>query len=84
MDVSPEISSRVMCVIWNMLQALKLKVDDGNFTIERNRTVFNSEFDLESFATIEGFSVKSKNLEIIRFVFTPVPRELQDALNNEN
>lgn len=80
----PENSSRIMCIVYNMLQKLKLKATDGNFNIERDRPVFYSEFDLESFATLDGFSVISGDFEIVHFNFSAVPRELQDVLNNEN
>lgn len=79
-----ENSSRAMCIVWNMLHELDLKAEDGEFVTERDRPVFLSRFDLEDVAILEGFRVKCQNMEIMRFILTAVPRELQEALINES
>jgi len=71
------------CIIWNMIQELGLRPEDGDFTMIKERTVFASQLDLETVAS-QNFSVKCDSTVIMRFVLTPVPSELQEALTDED
>jgi hypothetical protein len=65
-----------------MVRGLGLRSEDGDFIAINSRPAFASEFDLETVAG-QSFSVKYEAGEIIRYVFTPVPADLQEALSHE-
>jgi flagellar biosynthesis chaperone FliJ len=75
-------TSKSMCLVWNMVRGLGLRSEDGDFIAINSRPAFASEFDLETVAG-QSFSVKYEAGEIIRYVFTPVPADLQEALSHE-
>jgi hypothetical protein len=76
--------NNTMCLVWNMIQELKLKKKDGDFINVRGHPAFASNFDLEEAAILEGFSVKSGDSEVIQYVLSPIPSELQEAINHED
>ena len=73
-----------MCIVWNMIQGLGLRTEDGDFDTIKGRPVLASKFDLETIAAQGFFSVKYEGAEVIRYVFGRVPRELQEALSYED
>jgi len=77
-------SSNGMCIVWNMIQGLGLRTEDGDFDTIKGRPVLASKFDLETIAAQGFFSVKYEGAEVIRYVFGRVPRELQEALSYED
>jgi len=83
-DAQGENESRAMCITWHFLRDLKLKVEDGQFIEVRGRPAYQSQFGIEDVAILHGFGVKSHESEVMRFVLSAVPPELQEALVDEN
>lgn len=80
-DEPTDDSTKAMCIVWNMIRELGLKTRDGNFLTGKGRVSFASRFDLEEVAILQTFGVKFNNLNVLRFILTAVPAELQEALS---
>jgi chromosome segregation ATPase len=81
--LSTETQFESVCLLWNMIRELGLRKEDGCFEIINGRVVFSSQFDLETVAS-QSFTVKSNSVEVVRFVLSSAPSELQEALCNED
>jgi len=77
-------TSEAMCFVWNMIRELSLRVEDGDFITIRDRPAFESRFDLEEVAILEGCNVKRQNSIVLHFVLTQVPIEVQEVLLYED
>lgn len=82
-DEPTDDSSKAMCIVWNMIRDLKIKRSDGEFISRKGRVEFISKFDLEEVAILQGFSVKYNNFDVLHFILTAVPAELQEVLSYE-
>lgn len=82
LESTDKITPKVCCA-WNMIKDLGLKKEDGEFLVYKNHIVFASNFDLET-VTNQNFSVKLNSIEIMKFILSPVPSELQEAIINED
>lgn len=76
-------SPEAMCIVWSMIKDMNLRLENGDFIVINGRPVYASKFDLEEIAILQGFSVKRGNQEVIRFVLSSVPAEVQEILSNE-
>ena len=77
-------TSKMMCLVWNMIQGLKLKTEDGDFVTPRGHPTFESRFDLEEVAILQDFVVKFQDSVVLRVVLSAVPTEVQEALMHED
>jgi len=77
-------TSEAMCFVWNMIRELGLGVEDGDFIAINGRPVFESRFDLEEVAILQGCNVKRQDSVVLHFVLTQVPIEVQEILLYED
>jgi len=80
---STERTTNAMCLVWNMIREVGLRTEDGDFRVINDRSVFASQLDIEVIAS-QGFSVKCEGTEVVRYVFSAVPTELQETISHED
>jgi len=83
-NTASEAATKWMCLLWSMITELKLRTEDGDFLTAQGRPVFASKFDLEEVAILQGFPIKREGTDVIHFVLTAVPAELQEVLSHED
>jgi hypothetical protein len=83
-DDPTENADRAMCLVWSFLREMKLKCEDGEFSIWRGQPVFKSRFEPADVAILQGFSVRDHGSVLARFVLSAVPTEVQEALTDDD
>lgn len=76
--------AQAMRIIWAFVYGLALTPEEGGFVLSSGWPAFRSHYSLEEAAVLEGFEVGSGRGLVARFVLSPVPAELQEALAHGN
>lgn len=83
-DARSDRTEIILCFLWSMIKELGIGSKDGEFLISRGFPAFATHFDIEEITILQGFKLIHKGSEVLSYVLTAMPSEVQEILSYEN